>query len=143
MRPAKHCCLATSKTRRPLPPRSSAGATNVASENATSFATLDAGWEHLFRHFPRGRGGTGARERKVVLEHARHGAGKFYALAAVVVMPDHVHLLLQPRRAFDLSRVLKGMRGVSGRLVNESRGKQGTIWQDESRDRIVQRPGGV
>ena len=78
-----------------------------------------------------------AAERKVVLDHVRHGAGRFYGLAAAVVMPDHVHLLLQPRRAFELSRVMKGLKGVSARLVNERRGAHGTLWQDESWDRIV------
>jgi hypothetical protein len=29
------------------------------------------------------------------------------------------------------------MKGVSARLVNESRGKYGSLWQDESWDRIV------
>jgi thiamine-phosphate pyrophosphorylase len=82
-------------------------------------------------------GELGQKERQVVLDHAKHGAGKFYALAAGVVMPDHVHLLLQPRQAFELSRVLKGMKGVSARLVNQSRDKQGSVWQDESCDRIV------
>jgi thiamine-phosphate pyrophosphorylase len=77
------------------------------------------------------------KERKIVLDHAKHGAGKFYALAAAMVMPDHIHLLLQPRRAFELSRVLKGMKGVSAKLVNESRGNNGSLWQDESWDRIV------
>jgi thiamine-phosphate pyrophosphorylase len=78
-----------------------------------------------------------ASDRKIVLDHVRHGAGKFYGLAAAVVMPDHVHLLLQPRRAFELSRVMKGLKGVSARLVNNRRGDHGTLWQDESWDRIV------
>ncbi|HEY2584300.1 MAG TPA: thiamine phosphate synthase [Tepidisphaeraceae bacterium] len=76
-------------------------------------------------------------DRKVVLDHVRHGAGKFYGLAAAVVMPDHVHLLLQPRRAFELPRVMKGLKGVSARLVNDRRGSHGMVWQDESWDRIV------
>ena len=78
-----------------------------------------------------------AADRKVVLDHVRHGAGRFYGLAAAVVMPDHVHLLLQPRKAFELSRVMKGLKGVSARLVNDRRGSHGTVWQDESWDRIV------
>jgi thiamine-phosphate pyrophosphorylase len=78
-----------------------------------------------------------AADRKIVLDHVRHGAGKFYGLAAAVVMPDHVHLLLQPRRAFELSRVMKGLKGVSARLVNDRRGNHGNLWQDESWDRIV------
>lgn len=109
---------ALKKTHRRLP--------HWAREGSTYFVT-----------FRMAEGELGAKERKIVLDHAKHGAGKFYALAAVVVMPDHVHLLLQPRRAFDLSRVLKGMKGVSARLVNDSRGEHGNLWQDESCDRIM------
>ena len=52
-------------------------------------------------------------------------------------MPDHVHLLLRPEAGFDMSRIMKGTKGVSARKINQHRRKQGTIWQDESWDRIV------
>jgi putative transposase len=32
---------------------------------------------------------------------------------------------------------MKGIKGVSGRLINQRRGGQGQVWQDESYDRIV------
>lgn len=76
-------------------------------------------------------------ERALVLNHIKSGQGKFYHLAAAVVMPDHVHLLIQPIAGYTLSRVMKGIKGVSARLVNECRGSRGQIWQDESWDRIV------
>jgi REP element-mobilizing transposase RayT len=78
-----------------------------------------------------------ALERKVVLDHIRSGHGKFYDLAATVVMPDHVHLILKPWNGFDLSRILKGIKGVSARLLNAMRGTSGTLWQKESMDRIL------
>lgn len=34
--------------------------------------------------------------RSIVLETCLHGNGKLFQLHAVVVMPDHVHLLLTP-----------------------------------------------
>jgi REP element-mobilizing transposase RayT len=52
-------------------------------------------------------------------------------------MPDHVHLLLCPQGTYDLSRIMKGIKGVSARKINELRQTTGTIWQDESWDRIV------
>jgi putative transposase len=76
-------------------------------------------------------------ERRLVLEHVRSGDDKFYQLAAAVVMPDHVHLLLHPMPAYDLSRIMKGIKGVSAHKINQLRGTTGTIWQDESWDRIV------
>ena len=44
-------------------------------------------------------------ERQDVLDHVKSGHEKFYCLYAVVVMPDHVHLLLQPNDDMSLSRV--------------------------------------
>ncbi len=52
-------------------------------------------------------------------------------------MPDHVHLVLKPLAGFDLSRILKGIKGASARKINLSRETRGTVWQDESWDRIV------
>ena len=54
-----------------------------------------------------------------------------------IVMPDHYHLLIRPKPAYDLSRVMKGIKGVSAKLINQSRGTNGSIWQDESHDRIM------
>jgi len=78
-----------------------------------------------------------AAERKLVIDHLKAGHGKYYQLAAAVVMPDHVHLLLRPENGFELSRIMKGIKGVSARLVNHARGTSGSIWQDESWDRII------
>ncbi len=76
-------------------------------------------------------------EQQLVFDHIRAGHGKFYTLAAIVVMPDHVHLLLKPKPEFALSRIMKGIKGVSARQINQLRGLTGTVWQDESWDRIV------
>jgi REP element-mobilizing transposase RayT len=52
-------------------------------------------------------------------------------------MPDHVHLLIKPRPPYDLSRVMKGIKGVTARKINVQRQSTGTIWQVESWDRIM------
>jgi putative transposase len=81
-----------------------------------------------------------AAERAIVLDHVRSGDPAFYRLAAALVMPDHVHLLIRPNDSYTLSRVMKGIKGVSARRLNQSRGTTGQIWQDESWDRIVRDP---
>ena len=80
-------------------------------------------------------------ERLIVLDHMRAGDGRFYDLLAAVVMPNHAHGVLQPNDGVELPRIMKGMKGVSARLVNAARGSGGTLWQDESFDRII-RDGG-
>ena len=76
-------------------------------------------------------------ERLLVLEHIRGGQDKFYKLAAVVVMPDHVHLILKPMDGLTLSRIMKGIKGVSANRLNQLRHTSGAFWQAESFDRIL------
>ena len=52
-------------------------------------------------------------------------------------MPDHVHLIMNPLDDFSLSRIMKGIKGVSARLLNQYRNTSGNIWLDESFDRII------
>jgi REP element-mobilizing transposase RayT len=57
-------------------------------------------------------------------------------------MPDHVHLLLRPREKepgiwYDLAEILKSLKGVSARRINQLLGTTGAVWQQESYDRIV------
>jgi putative transposase len=71
-----------------------------------------------------------------------HDHQKKYDLIFGVVMPDHVHLLLQPLEAgpriyYDLSTIMKGIKGTSSRRINELLGTTGTVWQEGYFDRIV------
>jgi len=76
-------------------------------------------------------------ERVAVLNHILNGDQKYYRLSAAVIMPDHVHLIITPFTQFPLSRIMKGIKGVSARKINQLRRKTGSIWQDESFDRII------
>lgn len=76
-------------------------------------------------------------ERGIVLSHVADGRDKYYTLIAIVVMPDHVHVVLRPDRGYDLSRIMKGVKGASARKINEHRKTTGHVWQDESYDRIM------
>jgi putative transposase len=56
-----------------------------------------------------------------------------YALLAYVIMPNHVHMLVQPRTA--MQRVTKGIKGVTARAANLLLGRVGRpFWQAESFD---------
>jgi REP element-mobilizing transposase RayT len=54
-----------------------------------------------------------------------------------VIMPNHVHLLIQPLGSSCLSEILKGIKGVSARRINQCLGRTGRVWMDESFDHIV------
>lgn len=83
------------------------------------------------------RGSLTIDEQKLVLEHFKSGNGIFYSLIAVIIMPDHAHILFTEKDPFSLSRIMKGMKGGSAWKVNKTRNKSGSVWQDESYDRIV------
>ncbi len=76
-------------------------------------------------------------ERILVLDHIKSGDGKHYLLHAAVILSDHVHLLIQPNKGLKLSVIMKGLKGASARNINHIRGTRGSVWQDESYDRIV------
>jgi len=83
--------------------------------------------------------------------------GDRFHLHAAVIMPNHVHALIQPRAERDtgipagesisgaqtgmsvspLSRLLKGIKGASARAANQLLQQTGPFWMDESYDRIV------
>ena len=80
--------------------------------------------------------------RKEVCAVIARGDGSRFRLYVAAVMPDHVHVLLQPLEKgaggwYDLSGIMKGIKGASARAVNIRAGMSGTVWQKESCDRIV------
>jgi REP element-mobilizing transposase RayT len=81
-------------------------------------------------------------ERQITLEALQHWNRKKWTLYAAVVLPDHVHVLAQPllrddEGAFDLGEILHSIKRFSARKINQARGNQGSLWQDERYDRIV------
>jgi len=78
------------------------------------------------------------RVAEVVTNCIRHGAEvlSFYRLISFVVMPNHVHLLLDPRTA--MKRITGGIKTVSSREANRILGREGQqFWQPESFDHWV------
>jgi len=84
--------------------------------------------------------------RQLVLNSCLHFDGNRYNLWTAVVMPDHVHLLLQPIEAekgqwHSLSSILHSIKSFTANKVNNLLCRKGTLWQDESFDRIVRDEG--
>ncbi len=80
--------------------------------------------------------------RSAVLQHCLFDHGKRYKLHAVVVMPEHVHLLLTPLAdekgwPYGLPLILKQLKGTSARSVNKLSGSWGPVWQEESFDHVL------
>ena len=81
-------------------------------------------------------------ERGIVLDACTHWHGRRMTLHAAVVMPDHVHLLLDPLPREDgtdypLSALLHSIKSFSANAVNRQRDASGALWLDESFDRLI------
>lgn len=80
--------------------------------------------------------------RTNALSHCLFENGRKIELHAAVIMPNHVHLLFNPLEGdqpepFSLAEIMKGIKGVSARKINQLLGRRGSLWQDESFDRIM------
>jgi len=80
--------------------------------------------------------------RHLVLEHCLHDHGRTLLMHAVVVMPEHVHILMTPLRdqngwPIPLAKILQLIKGVSARRINQLLGSEGPLWQDESFDHVL------
>lgn len=69
--------------------------------------------------------------------------GRKWIMYAAVVMPDHVHALVQPlilsdgAGAFDLAEIIHSVKSFTVHKINRQRSNRGSLWQDERFDRIV------
>jgi REP element-mobilizing transposase RayT len=80
--------------------------------------------------------------RTLALRHCLHDNGKTIHLHAVVIMPDHVHLLFTALRdsegwTFALPEILRAIKWSSARNINKLHGRTGAVWQDESYDHVM------
>ncbi len=75
-----------------------------------------------------------------LMEEAMHRFdGERYELDCYVVMPNHVHLVLRPDAPadFPLEKILQSWKAYTSRRINAHVGSTGTLWQQESFDRII------
>jgi REP element-mobilizing transposase RayT len=63
--------------------------------------------------------------------------GSRYALGEYVVMPNHVHALVQPSDAYPLDRIVHSWKSFSANQINKMTGSRGRLWHPESFDHIV------
>jgi len=93
--------------------------------------------------------------RDLVLRHYLHGHGTKAMIHAVVVMPDHVHMIFTPlpssqpgaavphnqdvsqTECFSFEEILGAIKGASAHSINRLLGRRGSVWQDESFDHVL------
>lgn len=80
--------------------------------------------------------------RRPACAHVVEGAfhffdGERYDLASFVIMPNHVHALLQLRDGWKLEQVTHSLKGFSARKINQILNRRGALWQHEGFDHIL------
>jgi primosomal protein N' (replication factor Y) len=83
--------------------------------------------------------------RVKTLEACHFWHGKKIKCYAACVMPDHVHLLIQPllvqeagkEGAYSLAEILHSIKSFSAHEVNQVMQRSGPVWQQESYDRLI------
>jgi len=60
-----------------------------------------------------------------------------YRLHGYVVMPNHVHVLLELFEAGSLSRVLQSWKSFTAKEINRELGRSGPLWKEEYYDRLI------
>ena len=89
--------------------------------------------------------------RTIVLNALRHFHNTRYELFAACVMPDHVHLLMQPWPKenngkgnvvfWPVSDLLHSIKSFSAHQINKIEKKAGAVWEKERFDRYVRSDG--
>lgn len=80
--------------------------------------------------------------RDLVLGHCLREHGRRIHLHAVVIMPDHVHLILLPLRdqdgwPFPLVAILQCMKSATAHRINKRLHLSGPDWEEESFDHVL------
>ncbi|MGA2180725.1 MAG: primosomal protein N' [Verrucomicrobiota bacterium] len=83
--------------------------------------------------------------RTKVLEVCHHWHGNKIKCYAACVMPNHVHLLIQPlptqaagkEGVHSLTEILHSIKSFSAHTVNKVMKRSGPVWTDESFDRLI------
>lgn len=84
--------------------------------------------------------------RKVVLDCIRYWNERRYDLYAACVMPDHVHILIEPRvknqdsnatEFHSLTEILHTLKSFTAHKINELEKTSGAVWERESFDRLI------
>src|SRR5438477_5270533 len=84
--------------------------------------------------------------RKIVLDCILYWKERRYDLYAACVMPDHVHILIEPQvrseesnatEFYSLTEILHTLKSFTAQKINELEEKSGPVWERESFDRLI------
>ncbi|MFZ5802099.1 MAG: REP-associated tyrosine transposase [Candidatus Omnitrophota bacterium] len=60
-----------------------------------------------------------------------------YKVYGYCLMPDHLHAILHPQGGFNLSFIMKMIKGSFARKINKLNGEEGSLWQKRFYDEMI------
>lgn len=75
--------------------------------------------------------------RRIVAEDFSHVDGHLARIHAYVIMPNHVHTVIETHPGVTIQEVMQRLKGISAKRINQYLGLTGSVWQREYFDRIV------
>jgi REP element-mobilizing transposase RayT len=73
----------------------------------------------------------------MIVESLKHFDQVRYVLHAWCVMPNHVHVLIEPQQGWSLSTILHGWKSFTAKQANRILGRNGVFWQPEYYDHLI------
>lgn len=79
---------------------------------------------------------------RCIVENWHHFAGQRYYLHAWVVMPNHVHVLIEPLHGASLAAIVQSWKSYTAKQILAhspalAKALRGTLWQPDYRDRYI------
>ena len=76
---------------------------------------------------------------RIVQDALLHFEGQRYHLCAWCIMPNHVHVVLQPLAGHELQDILHSWKSFTATKINRLLHRQGALWERESFNHLIRR----
>jgi putative transposase len=74
---------------------------------------------------------------QVVVDALLHFDGDRYRMLAWCVMPNHVHVVVEPTQEHSLGSVVKSWKAFTAAKINQLSGRSGAVWAPDYFDRFM------
>ncbi len=75
--------------------------------------------------------------RDIVTKSLHHFDHQRYHIHDYVIMPNHVHLLIEPLEEWTIQKLMYSLKSYTAHMINKAIAMDGALWQHESYDRII------
>jgi REP element-mobilizing transposase RayT len=117
--------------------------TRAAPEDQTAETPRDARYrksEEIDTWLDSGHGACHLRQPEIagiVADALKHFDGERYRLHAWCVMPNHVHVIVEPLGDYQLSKLIHSWKSFTANAINRRLGLSGTLWQADAYNHII------